>query len=57
MELQDFEGKIHTTRYNGNRLKLYSTWGQVAAKKGGASWIKRWIKRELNFSKLKTKTW
>jgi transposase InsO family protein len=25
MELQDFEGKIHTTRYNGNRLKLYST--------------------------------
>jgi hypothetical protein len=25
MELQDFEGKIHTTRYNGNRLKLYAT--------------------------------
>jgi hypothetical protein len=25
MELQDFEGKIHTTRYNGNHLKLYST--------------------------------
>jgi hypothetical protein len=25
MELQDFDGKIHTTRYNGNRLKLYTT--------------------------------
>jgi len=29
VELQDFEGKIHTTRYNGNRLKIYETWGQV----------------------------
>jgi transposase InsO family protein len=25
IELQDFEGKIHITRYNGNRLKLYAT--------------------------------
>jgi hypothetical protein len=25
MELQDFEGNIHSTRYNGNRLKLYKT--------------------------------
>jgi hypothetical protein len=25
MEFQDFEGKIHTTKYNGIRLKLYST--------------------------------
>ena len=25
MELQDFEGNIHPTRYNGNRLKLYKT--------------------------------
>ena len=25
VELQDFEGKIHTTRYNGNRLKIYVT--------------------------------
>jgi hypothetical protein len=35
MESQDFEGNIHTTRYNANRLKLYSTSGQVEAKKGG----------------------
>ena len=25
VELQDFEGKIHTTRYNGNCLKIYVT--------------------------------
>lgn len=29
MELQDFEGNIHSTQYNGNRLKLYKTWEQV----------------------------
>ena len=25
VELQDFEGKVHTTRYNGNHLKIYVT--------------------------------
>jgi len=46
MELQDFEGNIHPTQYNENRLKLYKTCGQVFFGLGGGMHLK--FHNELN---------